>query len=182
MVRKGRCIAVEDLDHAKMRRRGKGRRKRGMNRSLAGGSPGMFMQALREIADRKGGCAVEKVDAAYTSRQCVVCGSRETVLRRTHVRCSACGVREDRDVAAAGNLALRFIAGLCALGTSELVGGVLSLGSASGVQVRAGSVLRRTEPLLPESLGRGLRDRALAMWGDHAPGRDHNVAITGRDH
>ena len=91
-------------------------------------------------------------------------------------------VCEDRDVAAAGNLALRFIAGLCALGASELIGGVLSPGSASGVQVRAGSVLRRTEPLLPESLGRGLRDRALAMWGEHAPGRDHKMAIAGRDH
>ena len=139
----------------------------------------MFMQALREIADWKGGCVVVAVDASYTSRQCVVCGSRETELRRTHVRCSGCGVREDRDVAAAGNLALRLIAGLCAVGSSELIGGVLSPGSASGMQVRAGSILRRTEPLLPESLGCGLRERALAMWREHAPGRDRNLADTG---
>ncbi len=33
----------------------------------------------------------------------------------------------------------------------------------------AGYVLHRTEALLPESLGCGLRDRALAMWREHTP-------------
>ena len=93
MVRRDRCIVVEDLDHHAMRRKGKGRRKRGMNRSLKNGSPGMFRKALHEIAGRRGDCAVVEVPAAYTSRQCVRCGSRETVLERTDIECGSCGAR-----------------------------------------------------------------------------------------
>ena len=139
MVRPGRCIVVEDLDHAKMRGRGRG--KRGMNRSLKNGAPGMFRKALEEIAVRKGGCTVAGVPAAYTSRQCVRCGSRETELNRTHVLCGACGAREDRDRAAAGNLVLVLLAGLCLAGGVAKSGGVPSPGGVGGVSVRGDSIL-----------------------------------------
>ena len=78
------------------------------------------------------------------------------VLRWTHVTCSACGVREDRDVAAAGNLVVKLAVGLYALGAfgaSEQVGGVVSPGSTNDADVRPGSVLRRTASVLLESLG-----------------------------
>ena len=114
----------------------------------------MFMQALREIADRKGGCAVEKVDAGvYVA---AVRGLRQPGDGIAQDACEMQRLRlcaRDRDVAAAGEPGSEFIAGLCALGASELIGGVLSPGSASGVQVRAGSVLRRTELLLLKALG-----------------------------
>ena len=168
MVRPGRCIVVEDLDHARMRGRGRG--KRGMNRSLKNGAPGMFRKALEEISVRKGDCTVAGVPAAYTSRQCVRCGSRETELDRTHVSCGACGAREDRDRAAAGNLVLVLLAGLCVAGGAGKSGGVLPPGGVGGVSVRGDSILAEGAPELPESLGRWLLSRALARWGAHAPG------------
>ncbi len=170
MVRPGRCVVVEELDHAGMRRRGRG--KRGMNRSMKNGSPGMFRKALEEIAARRRGAAVAGVNAAYTSRQCVRCGSRDTELDRTHVSCVACGAREDRDRAAAGNLVLVLLAGLCLAGAPAKSGGVPSPGGVAGAAVRGDSILVDgvSACSLPESLGRRLLSRALARWGEHAPG------------
>ena len=170
MVRPGRCIVVEDLDHAKMRGRGRG--KRGMNRSLKNGAPGMFRKALEEISVRKADCTVAGVPAAYTSRQCVRCGSRETELDRTHVSCVACVAREDRDRAAAGNLVLVLLAGLCLAGGVAKSGGVPSPGGIASVAVRGGSILAdgMLASVPPESLGQWLLGLALARWGEHAPG------------
>ncbi len=170
MVRPGRCIVVEDLDHAGMRRRGRGKRR--LNRSLQNGSPGMFRQALEEIAARKGGSVVAGVNATYTSRQCVRCGSRETELDRTHLSCAACGAREDRDGAAEENLVLVLLAGLCLAGGAAKSGGIASPGGVAGVAVRGDSILADGVPAsaLQESLGRWLLGRALARWGEHAPG------------
>ena len=153
MVRPGRCIVVEDLDHAKMRGRGRG--KRGMNRSLKNGAPGMFRKALEEISVRKDDCTVAGVPAAYTSRQCVRCGSRETELDRTHVSCGACGAREDRDRAAAGNLVLVLLAGLCVAGGAGKSGGVLPPGGVGGVSVRGDLILPRERRSCRKALGDG---------------------------
>ena len=170
MVRRDRCLVVEDLDHHAMRRKGKGRRKRGMNRSLKNGSPGMFRKALHEIAGRRGDCVVVEVPAAHTSRQCVRCGSRETVLERTDVECGSCGAREDRDRAAAGNLVLVLLAGLCSAGALAKNGGVLSPGRVDRVVVREESILLGGLRERPESLGQALVAQALAKWGEHASG------------
>ena len=170
MVRRDRCIVVEDLNHHAMRRKGKGRRKRGMNRSLKNGSPGMFRKAPHEIAGRRGDCVVVEVRAAHTSRQCVSCGSRETVLERTDVECGSCGAREDRDRAAAGNLVLVLLAGLCSAGALAKNGGVLSPGRVDRVVVREESILLGGLRERPESLGQALVAQALAKWGEHAPG------------
>ena len=48
--------------------------------------------------------------APYTSRQCVACGSRETVLMRATVQCASCGTSHDRDHAAGANIRLRGMA------------------------------------------------------------------------
>ena len=56
------------------------------------------------------------MEAVYTLRQGVVCVRWEKALDRTHVRCGACGAREDRDEAAVANLVLKLMAKLCASG------------------------------------------------------------------
>ena len=108
MAREHAIVAVEDLDHRGMRRKG-GRVKRGINRSLAGGSPGLFVAALQRKLDERGGWLVPG-PAAWTSRQCIGCGTRSTRLTRTRVQCRVCGTSHDRDHAAAANILLRGIA------------------------------------------------------------------------
>lgn len=57
MVRRGRIVVAEDLDCATMHRRGKGLRKRGMNRSLAGGSLQYLELAVQIVGEFRRGAA-----------------------------------------------------------------------------------------------------------------------------
>ncbi len=103
-------IVFEKLNLTGMRAKGKGRRKRGLNRSLSTAAPGRLMALVAEKASiaRK---QVLKVNAAYTSQDCSVCGDRsKKPLTIRAFTCRICGTVHDRDVNAAQNIAKRGIA------------------------------------------------------------------------
>ena len=99
---------IADLDHTAMRKRG-GTHKRGINRSLATAGPGAFVAVLARKL-KASGHALVRVPAAWTSRQCLACGSRNTDLTHTRVHCRDCGTNHDRNHAAAANILLRGMA------------------------------------------------------------------------
>ena len=63
----------EDIQWQSLRRRGKGRRKRGLNRAMSTASPGRLVALTTEKADAAGR-VVTKVDARNTSQACSACG------------------------------------------------------------------------------------------------------------
>lgn len=108
-------VAFEELNHAGMRRKGKGKRKSGLNRALSTAAPGKLI-ALTEQKAKQRGRSIVKVDAKYTSQICSVCGDGKGIKKGLNVRswtCRACGAQHDRDINAARNIRDR---GLNALG------------------------------------------------------------------
>lgn len=109
LVDTAQTVAFEDLNHVAMRSKGKGRRKRGLNRSLSTAAPGRLITLAQEKAARVGGQVV-KVDARNTSQICSACGALPAKKKGLHVRvwrCADCGAQHDRDVNAARNIARR---------------------------------------------------------------------------
>jgi len=108
LVDTAQTVAFEDLNHTAMRSKGKGRRKRGLNRSLSTAAPGRLIALTQEKAARVGGQVV-KVNARNTSQLCSACGALPA-KKGLHVRvwrCAECGAQHDRDVNAARNIAQR---------------------------------------------------------------------------
>jgi putative transposase len=106
-------IVFEQLNHTGMRRKGKGRRKRGLNRALSTAAPGRLIALTREKA-QAAGRRVETVSARNTSRACSACGalSGPQGMVGLSVRswtCAECGARHDRDVNAAQNIRARYL-------------------------------------------------------------------------
>lgn len=99
----------EKLNHQGMRRKGKGRRKRGLNRALSTAAPGRLIALTREKA-QVAGRVVETVDPRNTSQQCSVCGAigAHKGLNVRRWTCATCGTAHDRDVNAARNIKRRF--------------------------------------------------------------------------
>ena len=170
-------VVVEQLDQHAMRTRG-GRYKRGINRTLAEAAPGQFVAALRRKLEEARRWLVV-VPAAYTSRQCLACGSRNTVLTRTQVECNACGARHDRDHAAAANILLRGIAAH-SIHTENDSGPSGSAETARKRRLPASECWRAHRASLardPAGISsKRLRDRALRglaqeRWGQAPPGR-----------
>ena len=153
-VRGADVHAIETNAHARMRRRG-GKRKAGMNRSLADAAPAKTAAMLEHQCAKSGRATIE-VNPYRNSRQCVHCASNDTKLTRTRLRCRGCGTVTPRDQNAAGNAALKAIA--------EMNGGVAPpRGHNREVAVRRGSILAARCPVARESLG--LTEHALASWG-----------------
>lgn len=174
-------VVTESLDHTGMRTKG-GRLKRRINRSLAAAAPGEYLAALKRKLEQHRRWLVD-VPAAWTSRQCLACGGRDTELTRTHVRCHSCGTTHGRDHAAAVNILLRGIAAHASHQNKN-----------SGPSGSAETAHRRRRPasecwlahrasLVRDPAGTGserLRDRALRdlaqeRWGRTPPERrSHN--------
>ena len=115
LVETAQTVAFETLNHNGMRRKGKGKRKSGLNRALSTAAPGKLM-ALTEQKAKQRGRTVVKVDAKYTSQICSVCGDGKGIKKGLNVRewtCRACGTHHDRDINAARNIRDR---GLVTLG------------------------------------------------------------------
>ena len=175
-AREHAVVVVEDLDHAAMRAKG-GRAKRGINRSLAAAAPGQFITALKRKLAERGRWLVE-VPAAWTSRQCLACGSRDTELTRTEARCQSCGARHGRDHAAAANILLRGIAAHAAhhrnsgpSGSAETARSRRLPGSECWHAHRA-SLARDPAGTSSERLrDRAVRELAQERWGQAPPGR-----------
>ena len=176
IAREHAVVVVEDLDHAAMRARG-GRAKRGINRSLAAAAPGQFITALKRKLAERGRWLVE-VPAAWTSRQCLACGSRDTRLTRTQVHCRSCGTTHGRDPAAAANIVLRGIAAHAAHNRNSGPSG--SAETAQSRRLPASECWRAHRASLARdpagTSSERLRDRALRglaqeRWGQTPPGR-----------
>lgn len=101
-------VAFEDLNLQGMRAKGKGRRKSGLNRSMAAAAPGRLIALAQEKAAPIGRTVV-KVNARNTSQICSACGALPA-KKGLGVRiwtCAECGAQHDRDVNAARNIASR---------------------------------------------------------------------------
>jgi putative transposase len=99
-------IGVEDLKVKNMSRRGKGRRKAGLNRAIADAGWRQFLSTLDWQA-RKAGRQVVHIDPRNTSQTCSGCGAkakRRLGLADRIFACEACGLVLDRDRNAARNL------------------------------------------------------------------------------
>jgi putative transposase len=107
-------VAIEELRIASMSASARGcvaapgrnvRQKSGLNRSILDAAWGEFARQLDYKLDWRGGRAV-RVDPAYLSRTCRLCGHESKDNRRTQAlfRCVACGHAEHADVHAAKNI------------------------------------------------------------------------------
>jgi transposase len=118
LARRFDVIRVEDLRIAQMTRRprpkpdpehpgrylpNRRRAKAGLNRGILANGWGLLVQRL----EHKAAGRVEKVNPAYTSQTCSVCGHRAPDNRKNQAvfRCVACGHRANADVNAAINIA-----------------------------------------------------------------------------
>lgn len=112
LARRFDLIRVEDLRITNMVRSARGtveqpgrnvRQKAGLNRSIMAGGWGLFAQRLEDKAPGR----VEKVNPAYTSQRCSVCGhvARESRESQALFLCVACGHTSNADVNAAINIA-----------------------------------------------------------------------------
>jgi len=118
LARRFDMIRVEDLRVAQMTKRPKAkpdperpgvylpnraRSKAGLNRGILTNGWGLLVQRL----EHKAAGRVEKVNPAYTSQTCSVCGHRAPENRENQAvfRCVACGHRAHADVNAAINIA-----------------------------------------------------------------------------
>lgn len=105
-------IRLEDLRVANMIRSAKGtltvpgrnvRQKSGLNRSILNAGWSLFAKRLEDKASGR----VEKVNPAYTSQCCSVCGHVDRNSRESQslFRCTACGHTSNADLNAARNIA-----------------------------------------------------------------------------
>ncbi|MEV0290964.1 transposase [Kribbella sp. NPDC050820] len=118
LARRFDLIRVEDLRIAQMSRRPKPkpdperpgayvpnrrRAKAGLNRGILANGWGLLVQRLEQKAPGR----VEKINPAYTSQTCSVCGHRAPENRESQAvfRCVACRYRAHADVNAAVNIA-----------------------------------------------------------------------------
>lgn len=99
-------IGVEDLKIKNMQRRGNGRRKAGLNRSIADAGWGDFIRTL-DWQCRKAGHEMTRINPRNTTQNCSACGTKakpRIELSDRIFRCHNCGHTEDRDRNAARNL------------------------------------------------------------------------------
>ncbi|MEU1732414.1 transposase [Streptosporangium sp. NPDC020145] len=111
LARRFDVIAVEDLKIAGMTRSARGtveapggnvRQKAALNRGILAAGWGWLVQRLEHKAPGR----VVKVNPAYTSQRCSVCGIVDRTSRESQAvfRCRSCGYAGNADVNAAGNI------------------------------------------------------------------------------
>ena len=105
-------IRVEDLNVKAMTRSARGtiaapgrnvRQKAGLNRGILAAGWSLLLTRLEHKAPGR----VEKINPAYTSQTCSVCGVRDREARESQAvfRCRSCGYADNADVNAARNIA-----------------------------------------------------------------------------
>lgn len=108
LARRFDLIRIEDLKVTNMTGSAKGtvekpgrnvRQKAGLNRSIMAGGWGLFAQRLQDKAPGR----VEKVNPAFTSQCCSVCGEVDRDSRKSQAlfQCTSCGHTSNADVNAA---------------------------------------------------------------------------------
>jgi transposase len=112
LARRFDVIRVEDLRITEMTRSGKGsleapgrhvRAKAGLNREILASGWGILVKRLGQKAPGR----VEKVNPAFTSQRCSMCGHRAGENRKSQAifACAACRYTANADVNAARNIA-----------------------------------------------------------------------------
>jgi len=112
IVRRFDVVRVEDLGIQNMTRSAGGtlehpgsnvRAKTGLNREILRSGWGLLVRRLEEKAPGR----VEKINPAFTSQRCSVCGQVDPKSRESQAvfRCTACGYASHADVNAARNIA-----------------------------------------------------------------------------
>jgi transposase len=112
LARRFDLIRVEDLKIGSMTRSARGttaepgrnvRAKSGLNREIMRSGWGLLVRRLEEKAPGR----VEKINPAFTSQRCSVCGHADSKSRESQAvfRCTACGYACNADVNAARNIA-----------------------------------------------------------------------------
>jgi transposase len=112
LARRFDLIRIEDLRIPAMTRSARGTRERprnnvrqktGLNRSILASGWGLLARRLNDKAPGR----VEKIQPAYTSQRCSVCGHVAADNRKSQAvfRCTACGYTGNADVNAARNIA-----------------------------------------------------------------------------
>lgn len=112
IARRHDIIRIENLQVRNMVRSGRGtieapgrntRQKAGLNRSILAAGWSLFATRL----EAKAAGRVEKIDPAYTSQRCSVCGhvARDSRQSQALFRCVACGHTSNADLNAARNIA-----------------------------------------------------------------------------
>jgi putative transposase len=112
LARRFDVIRVEDLHITSMTRSAKGtmerpgrnvRQKAGLNRGILASGWGLLVRRLEDKAPGR----VERINPAYTSQRCSVCGHVAAESRESQAlfRCVACGYACNADVNAARNIA-----------------------------------------------------------------------------
>ena len=109
LIQRFDIIAVEDLDIADMQSNGWHRTNKGIA-DVAWNQFSQFLTYKAECAGRK----VVKVNPAYTSQMCSVCGhtSRKNRKSQSVFKCEVCNHRDNADVNAAINILRRGLASL----------------------------------------------------------------------
>ena len=112
LARRFDLIRVEDLPVRKLTRSARGtvtepgrnvRAKAGLNREILASGWGILVKRLEQKAEGR----VEKINPAYTSQRCSVCGHVASENRKSQAvfACTACGYTCNADVNAARNIA-----------------------------------------------------------------------------
>lgn len=107
LIKKYDTVVLENLQVSNMTRKGKGSRKRGLNRSILENS-WSTLSGYAAYKAKASGVVLELVNPAYTSQTCSVCGKVDKESRKSQSRfeCS-CGHSENADVNAAKNILSR---------------------------------------------------------------------------
>jgi len=112
LARRFDIVRVEDLNLRGMTRSARGnaeapgrnvRQKAGLNREIMRSGWGLLVRRLEDKAPDR----VEKINPAFTSQRCNVCGHVDAKSRKSQARfaCTACGFACNADVNAARNIA-----------------------------------------------------------------------------
>lgn len=105
LIRTYGIIILEDLKISDMTKKGKNKRKRGLNRSVLNASLGTFASYLEYKALRNGNIIIY-VPPAYTSQRCHKCSytDRENRESQAIFSCKQCGYTDNADYNAACNI------------------------------------------------------------------------------
>ncbi|MCK9896928.1 transposase [Frankia sp. AgB32] len=113
LARRYDVIRIEDLNIRNLTRSARGtveepgrnvRQKAGLNRGVLANAWGLLVQRLEQKAPGR----VERINPAWTSLTCNICGTRDPEARENQAvfRCRTCGQQANADMNAARNIAL----------------------------------------------------------------------------
>jgi putative transposase len=158
LVREHRVLAVEELQVMNVSRSARGtqerpgtkvRQKAGLNREIRDQGWADFVRCLTAKVEEVGHTLV-RVDCHGSSQECPACGrsAAKDLRQRVHV-CTACGLTEDRDVAAARVIAKRAASQLNGSDESRVEDAPVGVPMKPNPQLAGGDSSRHDRPANP---------------------------------